>query len=519
MRIRPFRKRRRLQRALAIIPVAGALLAVPPAWAATAPGSLDTSFGQGGSATVALGSNTAAVAVAVQPDGKIVTAGASTISGRNVIVAVRMLPSGALDPSFGVNGITTVSINGGAFDDSGAALALEPDGKIVIAGGGRTAPLGPIGFAAVRLLPDGTPDPNFGQGGSATVAIGTTAIAQAVVVQPDGKIVLGGVADVGEREFAAARLNANGTVDTSFGNAGITTIDSAGAAWGMVIQPDGRLILAGQASSTDVLAPTAQQFMAARLNTDGTLDGSFGQGGIVKLPVGQTVLGYGVALQPDGKVLLTGPGFTTTGVAITVRLNPNGSLDPSFGTDGISTFPDWYGVNGIVLDPQGRIVLPTVGAGAIRLSPDGSADTTFGTAGNSIVKLGTSGGGANGAAIEPDGKILLAGAASIGGQGVMTVIRLNGGTADAAPESVDSPAAVSPPPPATASAKPAGSTTKRRKRKARAHVDAARHDAGPRRLHRGHHRKVRRSPSQRPRQRPALSPAGTSRPPAAGTPR
>jgi uncharacterized delta-60 repeat protein len=504
MRIRPSSKRRRLRHALAILPLAGALLSAPAASAAATPGSLDTSFGDGGSAIVTLGSQAAAVAVAVQPDGKIVTAGGSTISGENVIVATRMLPSGALDPSFGVDGIATVSINGGAVADSGAALALEPDGKIVIAGGGRTGPGGPIGFAAARLLPNGTLDPNFGHDGRATIVIGTTAIAQAVVVQPDGKIVLGGAADIGHHEFAAARLNANGTLDTGFGTAGVTTIDSTGGAWGMVIQPDGKLILAGQTDYTDLLVPNAQQFMAVRLNIDGTLDGSFGHGGIVTLAVGKTVLGFGVALQPDGKVLLTGPGFTTTGVAITVRLNPNGSLDPSFGTDGISTFPDWYGVNGIVRDAQGRIVLPTVGAGAIRLNPDGSADTTFGSGGNSIVKLGTSGGGANGAAIEPDGKILLAGAATIEGQTVITVIRLNGGPDDGAPQPVDTQPAVISPPAATTSAKPevkaakpAGKGAKHRKRKAKVRAAVATRDAGrARHHHRRQKRHVRRSPSR-----------------------
>jgi uncharacterized delta-60 repeat protein len=393
--------------------------------AAAASGSLDTSFGQGGSTTVAIGSVAAAAAVVVQPDGKIVTAGQASVNNQNVIVSTRMNPDGSLDQGYGHGGIVTVAINGGAGVDSGAALTLQSDGKIVIAGSGRDGTYGPLMFAAVRLDPDGSLDSSFGHGGVATVPLGSTSIANAVVVQPNGSIVLAGTALVGHNEFAAARLNANGTLDSSFGSGGTTAVNSTGGAWGMVLQSDGRLVLAGQTTNPSSSVANAQQFMAARLNSNGTLDASFGQGGIVTVPVGSSALGFGIALQPDGRLVLAGPAFTTTGVAATVRLNTDGSLDQSYGHGGIGTFPDWYGVNGIVLDLQGRIVLPTVGAGAVRLNPNGSADQTFGTGGNALAKLGTSG-GANGAAIQPaDGKIVLAGAATINGQTVLTVIRLN----------------------------------------------------------------------------------------------
>jgi uncharacterized delta-60 repeat protein len=424
------RLRPRIGRCTATITAASALLLATSAAAATpSPGSLDTTFGQGGSATVSVGSLAAACAVAVQPDGKIVTAGQATVDGRNVLLSIRMTPTGSLDPSYGVGGIVTVSINGSAGVDSGAALVLQPDGKIVIGGAARTSVGGPMGFAAVRLNSDGSFDPAFGHGGVTTVAIGPAAIANAVALQPDGKVVLAGTALVGHNEFAAVRLNANGTLDTTFGSGGTTTLSPTGGAWGLVVQSDGKLVLAGQADYANPAVAKAQQFMAARLNADGSIDPSFGHGGIVSIPIGATALGFDVAEQPDGKLVLAGPAFTSAGVAATVRLNTDGSLDQSYGTTGVATFPDWYGVNGITLDAAGRIVLPATGLSAVRLNPDGRADTSFGDAGNSIVKLGSAA-GANGAAIQPgDGKIVLAGAATIAGQTVVVVTRLSGQSA------------------------------------------------------------------------------------------
>jgi uncharacterized delta-60 repeat protein len=203
------------------------------------------------------------------------------------------------------------------------------------------------------------------------------------------------------------------------------------------------MVLAGEAAVGDPQTSQAQQMMAVRLTAAGHPDPGFGGDGIVTLPVGATARGFGVALQTDGKILLTGPAFTTTGVAATVRLNANGSLDPSFGVAGISAYPDWYGVNGIVLDAKGRIVLPTVGMGVVRLNANGSPDVGFGDGGNTMIKLGTRS-GANGAAIQADGKIVLAGSAEIDGRGVIMVARVDGGSdgAQAGPGTSSSPPAV-----------------------------------------------------------------------------
>jgi uncharacterized delta-60 repeat protein len=423
---------RRWRRAIAPFAAQLALSAVALPGVSTNAGSLDPSFGQGGYTTVPLGAWVGAAAVAVQPDGRIVTAGEANIDGANVIVSTRMTGDGRLDSSYGSGGIVTVDINGNAGVDSGAGLALQPDGKIVIAGTGASGATS-LTFAAVRLLPDGSRDASFGADGIVTVPIGGAAIANAVVVQPDGKIALGGTALTDHSVFAAVRLNPNGTPDTSFGTNGTITLGPAAGAWGMALQGDGKLVLGGQTVESG-----ADEYIAARLLPDGAPDDSFGHAGIVTIPIGSTADGLGIALQPDDKILLTGSAYTDTAVAATARLNPDGSLDPTFGSGGIASVPDWYAINGITLDSSRRIVLPAVGASALRLNPDGGLDQSFGTDGNALVRIGTND-AANGAAIEPDGDIVLAGAATIDGRVVLSVIRLTAGAAVTSPLSTIPP--------------------------------------------------------------------------------
>jgi uncharacterized delta-60 repeat protein len=291
--------------------------------------------------------------------------------------------------------------------DSGAGIALQRDGKIVIAGGGHPGQYGPLAFAAVRLNTDGSPDSSFGTNGAATVQIGPYSLANAVVIQPDGKIVLAGTAQFSHNQFAATRLNANGTLDTGFGNRGITTLSPTGGAWGMVRQSDGKLILAGQADYANPNISNAQQFMAARLNTNGTLDSSYGSRGIESVPVGGTALGFGIALQGDGKAVVAGIAWTYTNVNAAVRLTTSGTIDRSYGSNGIAAVPDGYGVNGILIDQSGKVLLPATGPSIIRLNTNGSPDQTFGNGGNLVTPYS---GAANGAALQSDGKIVMAGA-------------------------------------------------------------------------------------------------------------
>jgi uncharacterized delta-60 repeat protein len=394
--------------------VAATLCSATPAAASTA-GALDTTFGNGGFSNVPLGTWGGAAAAAVQPDGKIVTVGEGEINGSNQVVSTRMNRDGSLDTGFGNGGTVIVDIGGAA---GGNAIHLQSDGKILLAGTGNGN--GALDFAVVQLLPNGNPDAAFGNQGIATVPIGVSAIANGVAVQPDGKIVLGGTALVGSNHFAVARLNANGTIDSTFGSQGSTTLGPPSAAWGMVLQPDGKIVLAGEDGTS-----ASDPYLAARVLPNGSLDPSFGQGGTVTVPIGAKAFCDAIALQPDGKIILTGNAFTNTGVAATVRLNANGSLDGSFGSSGVATLgPFWNAVNAITLDASGRILLAATGASAVRINGDGTADQGFGTGGIVTAQVGTAT-AANGVAVQAsDGKIVLSGVATVAGRAVLSVIRL-----------------------------------------------------------------------------------------------
>src|SRR5262249_29723248 len=136
--------------------------------------------------------------------------------------------------------------------------------------------------------------------------------------------------------------------------------------------------------------------------------------------------GDAVALQPDGKIVVAGSGYTSTSVAAALRLTPHGTLDRGFGNAGIATVPDWYGINAAAIQPSdGKIVLAGTGASIVRLNPDGSVGRAVGNGGIGLLRIGGTDDAANGVAIEPgDGKIVLAGVADIAGRLELTVLRL-----------------------------------------------------------------------------------------------
>ncbi len=395
-------------------------LAAIPASSLAATGSLLSAFGTSGFSLVSHGSLDVAAAVAIQSDGKIVTAGETKSStGTAEMISTRMTPAGVLDPTYGNGGIVTVDINGSSCAN---ALVIQPDGKIVLAGAGNGN--GALDFAAVRLLPNGALDTSFGTGGVTTVPIGSYAIANGIVLQPDGKLALGGAATVSQNEAAIARLNADGTLDTSFGGGGTATVPLPSAAWGIGLQGDGKLVLAGQQTSSGT-----QAYMAARFTASGAADTGFGSQGVVTLPVGSWAQANGIGIQPDGRIVISGSAWSSTVVAATVRLNSDGSKDQSFGTGGLSEVPYGGAMNGLTIQGDGHIVLAMTGAAAIRLNPNGGADTSFGSAGVATARIGTTSDAANGVAVNPaTGEVVLAGTAIVGGQGKLSVIGLSGDT-------------------------------------------------------------------------------------------
>ncbi|TMA81131.1 MAG: hypothetical protein E6J77_17415, partial [Deltaproteobacteria bacterium] len=281
-------------------------------------GSVDLTFGSGGRVLTDFDGDDAAFALAVQPDGKIVVAGTSNGGGTGSLdfVLARYDSAGALDPTFGSGGKVLTDLGG---NDEVFALLVQPDGRLVAAGVSDVA--GSFDFALARYNPDGTLDATFGAAGQVVTDFGPAFVgsdpsncalpiadfhgadvAFALALQPDGKLVAAGVST---GDFALARYNADGSLDTTFGTCGRVVTDFAGddaAASALVVQPDGKLVAAGRRS---VASHTS--FSLARYASDGTLDPIFGAGGRVVTEVGADAEGSALVLQPDdGRLIVAG---------------------------------------------------------------------------------------------------------------------------------------------------------------------------------------------------------------------
>ena len=278
-----------------------------------ADGSLDATFGTGGIAHNDLASDAVAYAVALQPDGRIVLAGTVSLANGQGTCLMRFNADGSLDTSFGSGGVTIESHSGVGI---GAAMALQADGGIVVAGGS---------FVVARFTETGALDAGFGAGGYADLTAGFDGSeARAVVVQPDGKIVVGGSQQGSRPAFAVARLNPDGSPDAEFGHSGVVTTEFRSDAGGtaLVLQPDGRLVVAGWAGESQHPAGAGRYFALVRYETTGALDRSFGKSGRATADVSGAVTGaaggndgaLALALQPDGRLIAAGSSLLVTEV-------------------------------------------------------------------------------------------------------------------------------------------------------------------------------------------------------------
>jgi uncharacterized delta-60 repeat protein len=385
-----------------------------PAGVAAA-GDLDLTFaGFGTSGIVVTPQTSATEGLAVQPDGKIVVAG----HHQSGLLVMRYLSNGALDTTFGNSGKAIIPRPEVGFSVRG--VALQPaDGKIVVVG--YTAGRGD--FAVTRLTATGALDTAFGnQGfvttnfefGSSTDDEFATDRAYAVLVQPDGKIVVAGEARIdGDYDFAVARYFPDGSLDPSFGGDGRVTIGFGGddTAYDIAQQADGKLVLVGEYfGGTFTLT---SDFAVARLNSNGTLDGSFSSDGKLTTDMGDDLEdARAVALQPDGKIVVAGDGFDI-GVLV-ARYHADGSLDNTFDGDGKLGIGSWpESTHDVAVQPDGKIVLlgRYVSPDDIskfvfyRLNVNGSFDTTFNAGGSAFFHIGQGGAGLA-LALLPDGRIL-----------------------------------------------------------------------------------------------------------------
>lgn len=405
-----------------------ALVVAVPGPALAAPGDLDPAFGDGGKVYLHNGLVSAGYDLAVQPDGRIVTVGFSQDAGwlSTDFSLTRHHADGSIDTSFGDGGEVLTDFDGA--EDYAHAVALQPDGRIVVAGRTEVPGEGWY-FTLARYHPDGTLDTGFGDGGRVRAEFGGAADARAVAVQDDGKIVAAG--ETGGR-FALVRHLSDGTPDPAFGDAGrVTTPFEAGTANGndLALQPDGRIVVAGGAGSGGA------DFALARYHPDGSPDTGFGGDGRVTTAFAGEDLAFGVRVQPDGRVVAAG----RTGFDVALaRYDTDGSLDAGFGSGG-RVVTDFGGTleaaHDLVLQPDGKIVTGGVRSTdftAVRYHPDGSLDTGFGTGGRASADF-TFYDEAHAVALQPDGNIVTFGSSGDD----RALVRFLGGTAPPPPTGVD----------------------------------------------------------------------------------
>ena len=386
---------------------------------------LDHTFDTDGKVTTEFSISSSANSMAVQADGKILVSGYFNTGSSTDFMVVRYNTDGSLDNDFGAQGKVATDIGTDSWD-YGNAVAVQADGKILVAGhttassGGAEADI-----AIVRYNTDGSPDNTFDTDGKVVTNITTNSadFGNAVAVQADGKILVGGhTVSLGTQDFVVVRYLADGSPDNTFDTDGkVTTNISAGSSewgWSIGVQPDGKIIFCGL---YDI--GSTQDFAVVRYNADGSPDNTFDTDGKATADVvsGSTDYPRPMILQNDGKILVAGLSYVSSrsrfDIGI-VRFNTNGSLDQSFDTDGrvnsdVNPEVPEETLVAMALDGDGKILVATTSSNSsdfmvLRYNTNGSLDTTFDADG----KITTDIDGydyARSIAVQPDGKILVAG--------------------------------------------------------------------------------------------------------------
>jgi uncharacterized delta-60 repeat protein len=337
-------------------------------------GSIDTTFGTNGRVTTSFSQYTSTGAefndVAVLTDGKIVAVGqvripdSSGVTGRGSLLVVRYNADGSLDTTFNGNGIYIYS--GGGSNVAAQKIAVLPDGKFLVAGyGGATQKGNPVPYKSFLFKFAGTgTDATFGSGGLVVTQASGHIQAYSIALQPDGKIVVGGKRSNNLAlvfNLSVARYKPDGTLDESFGSGGMIyrTNENLSEAVEILIQPDGKIV----AVSSVFADSNARDFAVLRLNPDGSPDAGFGTNGKVVTHVTDlSDVARAGALQPNGKIIVAGYSYNYApgGVfpnPILLRYNPDGSLDRTFGIGGIVRTPSGASLTDTIIDEKGKILV------------------------------------------------------------------------------------------------------------------------------------------------------------------
>ena len=373
--------------------------------------ALDSSFGAGGKVEASFGVSVAPSDATLQPDGKIVVVGTTDNFqiASQVFGVVRFLPNGSLDTTFGNQGTAMTAFTN--FINTPNAVAIQPDGKIIVAGEMQTSDGSINRFAIARFNPNGSLDSTFGSGGKVTTEFfsvtsgGVREAADVILLQPDNKIIVAGVAIPGARipaKSALVRLNPNGTFDPAFGTGGKVAVNAIGMITALALLSNGQILALNNvggiaqfdsqgnlapAVTSGTIAATANNALSAfqsngryliaggargatlkdiditaiSFNPTGSIDHTFnspvfdfGQEAPTAHDVAQVI-----AIQPDGKLVIGGLSFVNS-VAVfgLARLNTNGSLDSTFGNGGVLTtrFEGSDQVTSVIIQPDGKIL-------------------------------------------------------------------------------------------------------------------------------------------------------------------
>ncbi len=393
---------------------------------AAVPGDLDPTFSGDGRLSDYYG---AAYVVAVQPDGKILAAGTGYNEFDSDFAVARYNPDGSRDTTFGGGtGMVTTGIFYYGYDEV-RAIAVQPDGKIIAAGVGSTCyeVCALISFAVVRYNPDGSLDTSFGGDGVVvTVIASSDDRPYSVAIQPDGKILVAGRSGAsGQTDFTLVRYNTDGTLDSTFDSDGIVRTNIRGDDFGssLALQSDGKIVVVGESWNGLWGAPNSSpDFAVVRYNQNGSLDTTFGENGKVTTPIGSySSNAFSVAIQTDGRIVAAG--FSNNGSNLDfaiARYDPDGSLDATFDSDGKVTTAIGSGnehARSVTIQADGKIVAVGPYSGSfnddfavVRYDAGGSLDPTFGSgSGKATADFNNSNDNAYGIALDGNGRAVVVG--------------------------------------------------------------------------------------------------------------
>ena len=327
---------------------------------------------------------------------------------------------GQLDPTYGTGGVASVELDGeGCF-----ASVLQPDGKVVLVGNQNLYPNRQL--ALVRFDTDGTPDPTFGVNGVSVITSGVNdPQPHGMVVLPNGKFIVSGFVNGLPHFLGLVRLNADGSLDTTFGAGGVLDVPITGA-YKVALQSDGMILVAGNTAGLS----SGADFGVARYDADGVLDTTFGTAGLARADLTSFDQAYGLSVQPDGRILVVGgtnggPLVSRFGVA---RFLPDGTLDPTFGIGGtvlVPTISEYDVPEAVATQSTGRVVVAGFSAvshptfldadwALVGLAANGSADGAFGAGGTVLKDFAGYDDIVYALHVQPDDRVLVAGYAGFG---------------------------------------------------------------------------------------------------------